>query len=134
MIKENRSLTKEVCASAVDNFLMRQMTKEEALGLIDRCSEIMSGYLVMPCTVMREWDGQEYWLEIRYDSGSRVFWSMTRNAVAHIVYWGSYDALVNEIDKIKKCLDDNRDIFDKLMWMYEHQQELGFCRCLRIIK
>lgn len=110
------------------------MTEEEALSLIDRCSEIMSGYLGMPCTVTKEWMHQECLLEIRYDSGSRVFWSMSRNAVADIVYWGYYDFLVDEVGKIKKCLDDNRDIFNKLMWMYEHERELGFCRSFRFIK
>lgn len=105
-----------------------RMTKGEALKLIDRCSELMSEYLGFPCTVTNEWGGQERWLEIRYDSGNRVFWSMARNTVAHIVYWGSFDILVDEISKIKKCIDDNHDIFNKLMWMYEHQQELGFVK------
>lgn len=104
------------------------MTREEALGLIDRCSEIMSEYLGSPCTVTKEWSGEEYWLEIRYDHGSRVFWSMTRNDVPYIVYGGYYDSLVDDISKIKNCIYDNRDIFNKLMWMYEHQRELGFVR------
>ena len=97
------------------------MTKEEAIKLENRCDKIMSGYLSKSCTVSLALSGK---LKIEFDDGDYITWNMTRNEVDYVCFVGDYDYLVETVEKIKECIDDNRDIFDKLVWSYNHRMEL----------
>lgn len=97
------------------------MTKEEALKLENRCDKIMSGYLGRSCTVSLALTGK---LKVVFDDGDYITWNMTCNCVDYIRYVGFYDNLVEDITKVKECIDDNRDIFNSLVWSYKHRTEL----------
>lgn len=96
------------------------MTKEEAIKLENRCDKIMSGYLGMPCTLSLALTGK---LKVEFDDNF-ITWSMARNEVDWVWYVGFYDDLLEYTGKINTCISDNRDIFEKLVWSYEHRCEL----------
>jgi hypothetical protein len=97
------------------------MTKEEAMKLENRCDKIMSGYLGRECIVSMALTGK---LKICFDDGAYIAWNMTCDDVDYVCFVGFYDDLVETIGKIKECITDNRDIFDKLIWSYEYRREL----------
>lgn len=97
------------------------MTKEEAIKLENRCDKIMSGYLGRECTVSMALSGK---LKICFNDGDYITWNMSCNDVNYIHYVGFYYDLVETIGKNKECVNDNRDIFDKLIWSYEYRREL----------
>lgn len=97
------------------------MTKEEAMRLENRCDKIMSGYLGHSCTVSLALSGK---LKIEFNDGDYVTWNMTHNDVYYINYSGFYDDLLELIRKIKECIEDNFDIFNNLLWSYDHRNEL----------
>lgn len=97
------------------------MTKTEALKLENRCDKIMSGYLGRTCTVSMALTGK---LKVEFIDGDYITWNMTCNDVDYIRYTGFYDYLVDDIHIIQECIDDNRDIFEQLIWSYNHRGEL----------
>lgn len=97
------------------------MTKQEALRLENRGDKIMSGYLGKECTVSLALTGK---LKIEFNDGDYITWNMTCNDVDYVSYVGSYDYLVETISKVKECVEENRDIFELLIWSYEHRTEL----------
>lgn len=97
------------------------MTKEEAIRLENRCDKIMSGYLGKSCTVSMALSGK---LKIVFDDGDYITWKMAVNDVDYVNYCGFYTDLVETIGKVKECIDDNRDIFNNLIWSYNHRNEL----------
>ncbi len=97
------------------------MTKKEACKLENRCDKIMSGYLDKSCTVSMALSGK---LKIEFDDGDYITWDMSCNDVVYVSYVGFYDYLAEIVAKVKECVDDNRDIFEKLIWSYEHRREL----------
>lgn len=101
------------------------MTKEEFLELRDHCDKVMSNYLGMPCTVDVVLPDK---LDVIFDYGCRVVWNVVRGEVHYIAYIGFYSNFVDEIDKIRNCVDDNRNEFDKLLWVYDHRDEFDWMR------
>lgn len=97
------------------------MTKEEALKLENRCDKIMSGYLGRSCTVSLTLAGT---LKVEFDDGNYITWNMTGSNAPYVRWVGFHYQLNEDIAKIKNCIDDNRDIFKKLVWSYEHRNEL----------
>lgn len=97
------------------------MTKEEAIQLENRCDKIMSGYLGEECVVCLALSGR---LKIMFNEGDYVTWNMNANNPAYINYRGFYRDLQKYVNSIKKCISDNFDIFDQLIYSYEHRKEL----------
>ena len=97
------------------------MTKEEAIRLENRCDKIMSGYLGRSCMVSLALSGK---LKIEFDDGDFITWNMTCDSVDYVNYAGFYDNLVETMSKVKNCIDDNRDIFNELIWSYNYRTEL----------
>lgn len=97
------------------------MTKTEAQKLEKRCDKIMSGYLGEECTVCMALSGK---LKIIFDDGDYITWSMTSDVIDYVSYCGFYCHLLQKITKVKECVDDNRDMFNQLIWSYEHRSEL----------
>jgi hypothetical protein len=62
-------------------------------------------------------------LKIMFDVNF-ITWNMACNDVDWVWYVGFYGDLVTATVNINKCLYDNRDIFEKLVWSYEHRCEL----------
>ena len=97
------------------------MTKQEAIKLENRCDKIMSGYLGRSCTVSLALSGK---LKIEFNDGDYITWNMAGSHVDYISYVGFYSDLVETIGKVKECIDGNRDIFNNLVWSYNHRAEL----------
>lgn len=97
------------------------MTKQEALKLENRCDKIMSGYLGKPCTVSMALTGK---LKVEFNDGDYITWNVVVNHIDYTSFTGFYSDLVELIPKIKECVNDNRDIFEQLMWSYDHRREL----------
>ena len=97
------------------------MIKDEAIRLENRCDKIMSGYLGKLCTVSMALTGK---LKIEFNDGDYITWNMTCNEVDYVSYVGFYDELAETIGEIRECIDDNRGIFDNLVWSYGHRREL----------
>lgn len=97
------------------------MTKEEALKLENRCDKIMSGYLGRECTVSMALTGK---LKVEFNDGDYITWNMTGNHVDYIRYVGFYSDLEDDVNMIHACISDNYDIFNNLIWSYNHRNEL----------
>ena len=97
------------------------MTKGEAVTLANRCNKIMSGYLGRSCTVSLALTGA---LQIEFDDGNYITWTVTGINAPYVKWVGFHYRLNEDLAKIKECVDDNRDIFEKLIWSYEHWDEL----------
>jgi hypothetical protein len=97
------------------------MTKEEAIQLENRCDKIMSQYLGEECIVCLALSGR---LKIMFNEGDYVTWNMDTNNPAYINYRGFYRDLQKYVKSIKTCISDNFDIFDQLIYSYEHRKEL----------
>lgn len=97
------------------------MTKDEARSLIDRCGEIMSGYLGRAVTLSMSLSGK---LKIEFDDGDYITWKLFGNRVDYVSYVGFYSDLDDDVSRIRACISDNYDIFNNLMWSYEHRNEL----------
>lgn len=97
------------------------MTKQEAMKLETRCDKIMSGYLGKSCTVSMALTGK---LKVEFDDGDYITMKQVYDEPDYISYTGCYDDLKEKIANIVECLSDNEDIFDLLMWSYDHRREL----------
>ena len=96
------------------------MTKTEAKVLENRGDKIMSGYLGEECMVSMALTGK---LKIEFSDGF-ITWNMTCNSPDYVSYIGDYNSLNEAISKIKECIDENRDIFELLLWSYHNRNDL----------
>lgn len=96
------------------------MTKQEAIELETKCDELMSEYLGNTCCVSMAFSGRlkvsfgDYYITLSKDN-------MT---ASYIKFHGYYSDLEEHIDSIIRCINENKDVFDKLIWSYEHINEL----------
>ena len=98
------------------------MEQKEALELNTLCDKTVSDYLGMSCTVSVVLPNM---LDIVFNDCSRIIWDITDNVPHYISYIGVYNDLVSKFYKIEKCVDNNRDDFVRLIWLYDHRDELG---------
>jgi hypothetical protein len=96
------------------------MTKQEACKLETTCDALMSHYLKTDCEVSLALSGR---LKISFDDGYITINTKT-GTVDYISYTGFYSDLQEYIDKIMLCLIEHTDVFNKLIWSYEHRREL----------
>lgn len=97
------------------------MTKQEAMKLETRCDKIMSGYLGRSCTVSMALTGK---LKVMFNDGDYITMKRVYDEPDYISYTGDYDDLKEKIANVIECLSDNKDVFDQLMWSYDHRREL----------
>ena len=97
------------------------MTKEEAIKLEERCDKIMTGYLGRSCGVSMALTGR---LKIMFNDGDYITWDVVENDVDYINYTGYYGELLDDISMIEACINDNQDVFEQLMWSYNHRRGL----------
>lgn len=96
------------------------MTKREAIELENKCDELMSKYLQEDCTVSMALTGK---LKVGFD-GNYITIDRKLGEACYINYTGYYEDLTDIINKAIFCIEDNEDMFDKLIWSYEHMTEL----------
>lgn len=95
------------------------MTKQEAMDLETKCDELMSQYTKEDCSVSMALTGR---LKVYFDDD---FITLNKDrTVHHVSFTGFYSDLEEYISKIVKCIEDNEDLFEQLMWSYEHISEL----------
>lgn len=96
------------------------MTKQEASEIENICDKLMSYYLKEECTMSMALTGR---LKVEFD-GNFITINKPFGNVDYVRYVGYYSDLQEYIEKIQLCLQENKGIFDKLMWSYEHISEL----------
>ena len=97
------------------------MTKQEAHRLEKLCDDLMTYYLKTECEVSMALTGR---LKISFDNS---YINVNRGddvSIHYINYHGLYNDLQEYIDKILSCVTNNKEIFDNLVWSYEHRGEL----------
>lgn len=96
------------------------MTKREAFELEATCDMLMSQYLNCECFVSMALTGR---FKVTFDSGY-ITLEKDNKSPSYVNYHGSYLSLGEYIDSIARCIEENKELFEKLVWSYEHQKEL----------
>ena len=96
------------------------MTKKEAIELENKCDELMSEYLGEDCTVSMALSGR---FKVKFGDD---YITLTKDigTASYVKYHGYYSDLEEHINLIIKCIKENTDIFNKLIWSYEHIREI----------
>lgn len=97
------------------------MTKKEAMELEIKCDKLMSEYLNIDCTVGLALTGRfKVIIEDDY-----IILEKNKKTVSYIKFQGEYSELEEYISSIIKCIEDNKELFDKLIWSYNHMNEIN---------
>lgn len=96
------------------------MTKQEAINLENKCDELMSKYTKEKCNVSLALTGK---LRIEFD-GNYITLNKKLREADYVRYVGYYEDLCLIVDQAFNCIEDHEDMFDKLIWSYEHVREL----------
>lgn len=96
------------------------MTKKEAIELENKCDELMSEYLNEDCTVSMALSGR-----FKVSFGDNYI-TLTKDisTASYVKFHGYYSDLEEHIDSAIKCIKENIDIFNELIWSYEHISEI----------
>lgn len=97
------------------------MTKQEAIELEERCDKLMSEYLDQDCCVSLALTGR---LKVLFGDGDYITLSKDNKSASYINFQGYYSDLEDYIDEIVRCIDENVDVFYRLIWSYENLTEL----------
>lgn len=96
------------------------MTKQEAIALENKCDKLMSDYIDADCNVSMALSGRfkvsfgDYYITL----------SKNNKSASYVKFHGYYSDLEEYIDSIIRCIDENKDIFNELIWSYEHLNEI----------
>lgn len=96
------------------------MTKQEALELENKCDTLMSKYLHTSCVVSLALTGR---FKVSFEA-NYIILEKDNKTVSYIKFHGEYSELEEYINSIIKCIEDNKEVFDKLIWSYEHMNEI----------
>ena len=97
------------------------MTKVEAAELENICDKLMSYYTKEECTVSLALSGK---LKVEFVDGDYINVNRKTGMVDYVNFRGCYDDLLTHINNIRECLNDNKRLFNDLVWSYEHISEL----------
>ena len=97
------------------------MTKSEAKNIEDQCNILLSDASGKICRLSWSLTNR---LRINFENDFINMASDLKSA-QYICYNGYYDDLIEDIDSIKQCITDNRELFDRLIWSYQHILELS---------
>ena len=96
------------------------MTKKEAMELEIKCDKLMSEYLYIDCTVGLAIAGRfKVNIEDNY-----IILEKDNKTVSYIKFQGEYYELEEYIGSIIRCIEDNKELFEKLIWSYKHIEEV----------
>lgn len=96
------------------------MTKKEACDIERSCEELLYRYLNRPCSVSLALTGK---LKISFDDNF-ITLNDDYETVDFIKFFGWNGHLQDTIDTVKTCIKDNKELFNTLIWSYEHIREL----------
>lgn len=96
------------------------MTKQEAIELENKCDKLMSEYLNEDCTVSMALSGR---FKVKFDDD---YITLTKDisTASYVKFHGYYSDLEEHINSIIKCIKENIDTFNELIWSYEHISEI----------
>ncbi len=92
------------------------MTKREAIELENKCDKLMSKYLDYDCRVSMALSGR---FKV-YFGDNYITLGKDNKSASYVKFNGCYSDLNEYVDAIVRCIDENKDIFDELIWSYEH--------------
>lgn len=96
------------------------MTKQEAIELEERCDKLMSEYLDRDCNVSMALSGR---FKVKFED-NYITLGRDNKSAAYIQFHGDYSDLEEYIDSIVRCIDENKGVFDRLIWSYNNLSEL----------
>ena len=96
------------------------MTKQEAIELENKCDELMSEYLDEDCSVSMALSGR---FKVKFDDN---YITLTKDisTASYVKFHGYYSGLEEHINSAIKCIKENIDVFNELIWSYEHLSEI----------
>lgn len=96
------------------------MTKIEALELENKCDELMTKAIGEECAVSMALTGR-----LKVNFGEDYFSLNTEYANAsYVKFHGNYVELLKAIESACCCIAENKELFNKLIWSYDHKYEL----------
>ena len=96
------------------------MTKQEAIELENKCDKLMSEYIDNDCNVCMALSGR---FKVSFGE-NYITLSKDNKSASYVKFHGYYSDLEEYIDAIVRCVDENKDIFDKLIWSYNNLREI----------
>lgn len=96
------------------------MTKQEAIELENKCDKLMSEYLDNDCTVSMALSGR---FKVSFRD-NYITLGRDNKSASYVNFHGDYSDLEEHIDSIVRCIEENKDVFDRLIWSYEHLSEI----------
>lgn len=96
------------------------MTKKEAIELENKCDKLISEHLDNDCCVSLALSGR---LKVSFGE-SYITMSKDNKSAWYVKFHGFHSDLEEYIDLIVKCIAENQEIFNELIWSYEHISEL----------
>lgn len=96
------------------------MTKQEAIELENKCDKLMSEYLGNDCNVCMALSGR---FKISFGD-NYITLGKDNQSASYVKFHGYHSDLAGHINSIVRCIEENKDIFDELIWTYEHLSEL----------
>ena len=96
------------------------MTKKEAMDLENKCDNLMCAYVQEDCQVSMALNGR---MKVYFDGGF-ITLEKDHKTVHYLSYTGMRSDLDECVSNITKCIEENREDFEQLMWSYEHVREL----------
>ena len=96
------------------------MTKQEAMELEIKCDKLMSKYLDNDCIVSMALSGK---FKVSFED-IYITLGKDNKSASYVKFNGYYSDLEEYINLIIRCIDENKDMFDKLIWSYEHMNEI----------
>lgn len=96
------------------------MIKQEAIELENKCDKLMSEYLNEDCTVSMAFSGR---FKVQFGDN---YITLTKDisTASYVKFHGYYSDLEEYINSVIKCIKENTDIFNELIWSYEHMSEI----------
>ena len=96
------------------------MTKKEAIALEALCEKYISKALDEKVEIAMTINGN---LKVTFGENSVSFYE-DLSTPKFISFWGFVSDLKEAIDNIIKCIDENREDFELLLWSYQNRNAL----------
>ena len=96
------------------------MTKQEALEIENKCDELMSKYIKEPCNMSMALSGR---LKVSFGE-NYITLDKEYEGADYIKYYGFYEDLGCIIESVGVCIKENKELFERLIWSYNHCKEL----------
>lgn len=97
------------------------MTKKEAISIERTCDQLLSDNTGFKCSCSMALNGH---LKINIDKYLMLISKHDLHTLTYFSYEGFYEDFDDILTKIQRVIDENRVLFERLMWSYEHIADL----------